>query len=461
MVNRDRIKAAIDNVPATELDGLYQTIIAMHKPAVQQDQVQQSTPEGEDEETRFRRLLERNLDKFGFSHRVSTCFEWEKIQTTAELVLKTESELLKIRGFGRKSLNEVKESLTHVGLVLGMVFDWPPLEHLDQTEDRVEEKEKLRSQLVLRLSELGFSDRTYACLKRAWIWTVRDLVQLTRQDIREIKNLTPKSLLEIKNTLAGMGLRLGMVIDWQSINRVEEDKELRKLLEVKLSSLEKLSRSTRRNLKRSGFWTVGQLVLKRSFEVLKVKNLGRKSLRTIEETLGQMGLRFEMAIDWYNPGKEELESEKKNSHELLGCKLNELDLTASMIQCLRKAKIKTIGELTKMSKSEIRTLDHSDQYFLSNIEYTLELAGLALKKDVTEKAAKVPVAQTEVLPPQAEAPAPQTEAPAPQAEVPSAQAKVPLAQTKAQNATGPVKAEVPIKTRTQSLVKFIKQLIKR
>jgi len=41
-------------------------------------------------------------------------------------VQKTEAEMLKTRNFGRKSLNEIKEILSEMGLALGMKIEWPP-----------------------------------------------------------------------------------------------------------------------------------------------------------------------------------------------------------------------------------------------------------------------------------------------------------------------------------------------
>ena len=37
--------------------------------------------------------------------------------------MKTEAEMLKYRNFGKKSLNEIKQKLTEMGLSLGMTFD--------------------------------------------------------------------------------------------------------------------------------------------------------------------------------------------------------------------------------------------------------------------------------------------------------------------------------------------------
>ena len=46
-----------------------------------------------------------------------------KIKTIGELVQRNEPEMLKTRNFGRKSLNEIKEILTSMGLGLGMSLD--------------------------------------------------------------------------------------------------------------------------------------------------------------------------------------------------------------------------------------------------------------------------------------------------------------------------------------------------
>ena len=61
------------------------------------------------------------------------CLKNANIQIVQELVQKTESEMLKTKNFGRKSLNEIKDILHKMGLALGMKFDehgriiWPPL----------------------------------------------------------------------------------------------------------------------------------------------------------------------------------------------------------------------------------------------------------------------------------------------------------------------------------------------
>jgi len=55
------------------------------------------------------------------------CLQNANIKFIGDLVQKTESEMLKTKNFGRKSLKEIKEILHEMGLSLGMKLEnWPP-----------------------------------------------------------------------------------------------------------------------------------------------------------------------------------------------------------------------------------------------------------------------------------------------------------------------------------------------
>ncbi len=75
----------------------------------------------EDEETvRIRQLLKTRVDELELSVRSSNCLRAANIQTLSELVSKSESDMLKYRNFGRKSLNELNAILEELGLSFGM-----------------------------------------------------------------------------------------------------------------------------------------------------------------------------------------------------------------------------------------------------------------------------------------------------------------------------------------------------
>ncbi len=69
--------------------------------------------------------LDKSVEELELSVRSYNCLKNANIRTIRELVAKTEAEMLKTKNFGRKSLNEIKEILTTMGLSLGMRMDQP------------------------------------------------------------------------------------------------------------------------------------------------------------------------------------------------------------------------------------------------------------------------------------------------------------------------------------------------
>ncbi len=61
-----------------------------------------------------------NISALGLSVRAYNCLEAENIQTVGDLVARTEDDMLKVRNFGKTSLDEIREKLTDLGLKLGM-----------------------------------------------------------------------------------------------------------------------------------------------------------------------------------------------------------------------------------------------------------------------------------------------------------------------------------------------------
>jgi DNA-directed RNA polymerase subunit alpha len=78
-------------------------------------------------EEKFNENLLRTVDELELSVRSANCLANANIKYIGDLVQKTESEMLKTKNFGRKSLKEIKEILAEMGLSLGMKLDnWPP-----------------------------------------------------------------------------------------------------------------------------------------------------------------------------------------------------------------------------------------------------------------------------------------------------------------------------------------------
>lgn len=84
----------------------------------------------------FNENLYRSVEELELSVRSANCLKNADIHKIYQLVSKTEAEMLKTKNFGRKSLNEIKEVLSDMGLGLGMKIDGfePPEESAEEGE---------------------------------------------------------------------------------------------------------------------------------------------------------------------------------------------------------------------------------------------------------------------------------------------------------------------------------------
>jgi DNA-directed RNA polymerase subunit alpha len=88
----------------------------------------------------FNPALLKKVDELELSVRSANCLKNDNIVYIGDLIQKSESEMLRTPNFGRKSLNEIKEVLTAMGLQLGMdVPNWPP-ENIDDLAKKFEDQ---------------------------------------------------------------------------------------------------------------------------------------------------------------------------------------------------------------------------------------------------------------------------------------------------------------------------------
>ena len=92
----------------------------------EQEAVEAASAEPAETETLNENLF-RSVDELELSVRSANCLKHANIKLIGDLVQKTEAEILATKNFGRKSLNEIKEILSEMGLGLGMKLEnWPP-----------------------------------------------------------------------------------------------------------------------------------------------------------------------------------------------------------------------------------------------------------------------------------------------------------------------------------------------
>jgi DNA-directed RNA polymerase subunit alpha len=77
----------------------------------------------DEEKSKMKKLLNMSVNEIELSVRAANCLNNANITTVGQLAMKSEQEMLKYRNFGKKSLNEIKDKLTALGLALGMNFE--------------------------------------------------------------------------------------------------------------------------------------------------------------------------------------------------------------------------------------------------------------------------------------------------------------------------------------------------
>ncbi|NJC32591.1 DNA-directed RNA polymerase subunit alpha [Sphingomonas jejuensis] len=98
-----------------------------------------SVPETQTDANQLNRYLLKKVDELELSVRSANCLKNDNIIYIGDLVQKTEAEMLRTPNFGRKSLNEIKEVLSSMGLRLGMeIPGWPP-ENIEEMAKKLEQ----------------------------------------------------------------------------------------------------------------------------------------------------------------------------------------------------------------------------------------------------------------------------------------------------------------------------------
>lgn len=117
---------------------------------IMQDQLQvfvnfeepkEETAKEEEQALPFNKNLLKKVEELELSVRSANCLKNDNIVYIGDLVQKSESDMLRTPNFGRKSLNEIKEVLSGMGLHLGMnVEGWPP-ENIEDLVKRIDEQQ--------------------------------------------------------------------------------------------------------------------------------------------------------------------------------------------------------------------------------------------------------------------------------------------------------------------------------
>jgi len=108
-----------------------------------EEEIEPVEKEEEEKEDKLNENLFRPVSELELSVRSANCLKNANITLIGELVQKTESEMLKTKNFGRKSLNEIKTILEEMDLALGMKLDnFPSSGKTDEGQEKEKETDK-------------------------------------------------------------------------------------------------------------------------------------------------------------------------------------------------------------------------------------------------------------------------------------------------------------------------------
>jgi hypothetical protein len=187
-------------------------------------------------DTPYQRELAIKVEDLFLSVRASNVLKNMGIAYVGDLVQQTEGQLLAFQNCGRKTVRELKEALSELGLGLGMALDsWNRPNLHDLTSSRKQDEatlatldENTRTKLYLRADEIGLSQRARNVLKTADIQFVGDLATKTESQLRGLASCGRLTINEIKAKLEELGLRLSFFVsDWsaEAARRIREQQD--------------------------------------------------------------------------------------------------------------------------------------------------------------------------------------------------------------------------------------------
>ncbi len=147
-------------------------------------------------------FLNKSVEEFDFPQRILDAFEQLNLETVGDLIQCTEEQLLACENFGQYSLDRVKKFLNEHNLSLAKgnrnkvtLKPGPPPEDVDDI-------------LRKKIENFDWSARSKRAMKRLSIYTLKDLVEHTEEELLDCQNFGETSLEEVKETLNELGLSL-------------------------------------------------------------------------------------------------------------------------------------------------------------------------------------------------------------------------------------------------------------
>lgn len=156
------------------------------------EDLQEISPE-EEERLERERILETSVEELDLSARSFNILKKARINSLQDLLHKSKKELLKFRGMGKATSDEIISKLSEYGIV----FNEDGELDFEDTQEQTELNDGIS------IEQLDLSARSYNGLHRAGIKTVQDIIDRDEEDgLKRIRNLGKKSIYEIREKIA-------------------------------------------------------------------------------------------------------------------------------------------------------------------------------------------------------------------------------------------------------------------
>lgn len=283
------------------------------------------------------------IEELRLSIRAEKCLKRNKVNYVGELIEKTEEELMSIRNFGKKCLEEVKDSLEQIDLRLGT----PPLNSQRQSSKDLTEilerdpekkfllecagfEKKTFLHLLRKVEELDLSSRAANCLKKRGINLIGELVQKKPSELLDILNFGRRSLAEIRLKLSKMNLDVGIGIPgWneENVKKVLNDYSL-EVYRLRRSEAKKRYSSKSGTLE-GDLGRLAELAGSERNRDMVIKYLGWDGKGT--RTLQVLGKEFEMTRERVRQVFSNFEKKVLEAQKVKGIYLSKVDLALNKV----------------------------------------------------------------------------------------------------------------------------------
>ena len=221
--------------------------------------------------------LHERIGVLGLGTRAYGCLMRAGIHTLEGLVQRRPRALLRIHNLGTATLKEIVDALEERGLKLGMNLEISPNPKADR---------RRKGKIGIKILELSHQSRI--CLQAGGIDTVEELTRQSPEELLKIPNISRKNVTEIVRKLKKRYPRPHS--DYQSSEKIgtSEAKNDRKGIGVLGLSVRGLN-----CLRMAGVDTVGKLAQQSESQLLKIPNMGRKTVGEVVEALERRGVQLE------------------------------------------------------------------------------------------------------------------------------------------------------------------------